>query len=372
MFACTGNEKGTTIDSSPVVAHLDNNGVVVCDLTLVRDTVDLPLSAFCSDFEIIRLDNSDDAIVGDGSVWISDNYLGIFSYEAGAYKLFDRKGKFIKDICKRGQGPNEFLYGIYDSYIDETEEKIYIFSGMASKIMVFDLQGNPLEPIPLPFMGHKVKMKINVREQTVVLLALPFENTPYVVWKQDFKGNVIQSIPAGQFTIIPNDYSNEVDALFNSDAIDYYLFRWGPKVDSLYHYDENSNILIPKFTAHFPNEAPSHSFEELPDYYTVRLYSDKFASSPPLRDILIDKQTLKGAHVRYKLDFLGNMDGHLFIWFNRGYAIANTHPADFKERIEAALEQENLTTEMRQKLTELNGSISDDDNNIVLIAKLKQ
>ena len=41
------------------------------------------------------------------------------------------------------------------------------------------------------------------------MLALPFDDTPYAVWEQDFNGNIIQSIPAAQFKLERDDYSNK-------------------------------------------------------------------------------------------------------------------------------------------------------------------
>ena len=372
IMACTGNEKSITLDASPVVAHIDEKGVVVLNLSSVRDTIDMPMSTLFSDFEIIRLDNSDEAITGDGNVWVSEKYIGIYSWSVGAYKLYDRTGKFLGDITKRGQGPNEFESGLYDSYIDETEGKIYILSGLATKIMVFDLQGNPLEQIPLPFFVPKGRMKINVKEKTLVMLALPFADTPYAAWKQDFNGNIIQSIPAGQFVLKRDDYSNEIGETFNTYDIAYYLTRVVPEADTLYHYDVSANAMIPIFTASFPNDVKLHDYNELSKYYVFRLVVMSFSTDSyrsPM--ILIDKQTLKGAYVRWQLDMLGNIFGANYVSFSRGYYTANMHPASLKEQLEAALEKENLSDGMQKKLTELNSSITDDDNNIVFIGKLK-
>jgi hypothetical protein len=75
LFAC----RNTALNESPIVAHRDVNGIVVCDISAIKDTIDFPLSRLFSDFEIIRLENSDDALVGDGKIWVSENYLGIYS-----------------------------------------------------------------------------------------------------------------------------------------------------------------------------------------------------------------------------------------------------------------------------------------------------
>ena len=373
MIACTGKEKSSMLNDCAVVAHIDEKGVVALNLSSVRDTIDMPMSTLFSAFEIIRLENSDEAITGEGNVWVSERHIGIYSYAVGAYQLYDKTGKFLGAVTKRGQGPDEFVIGLYDSYIDETEGKIYILSFRSTKIMVFDLQGNPLAPIPLPFVVHKGRMKINVKEKTLVMLALPLDDTPYAVWKQDFKGNIIQSIPAAQFILEHGYYSNEVGETFNANDIAYSLTRILPETDTLYHYDASANVLIPKFTANFPHDVKLHDYNELSKYYVFRMT----VLAPPTGDanrspmILVDKQTLRGAYVRWQLDMLGNIFGANYVSFNRGYYTSSMHPSILKERLAFALEKENLSDEMQKKLSELNSSITDDDNNIVLIGKLK-
>jgi hypothetical protein len=370
--ACTEHAKYATLDHSPVVAHRDDKGVVVCDIAAVKDTVDFPLSRIFSDLEVIQLENSDEAMVADEGNWISENHIGTYSFPTAAYKLFDRAGRYAGDITRHGQGPNEFVLGIYDSYIDETEHHIYILPIRAEKIMVFDMQGNPLRHIPLPYTVHKGRFKINVKEKTLVMMALPFSDTPSVIWKQDFDGRILQEIPSGQFVIDPGDYSNEVGTLPVQSTLAYFLSRWAPMVDSLYHYDESNNTLTPVFTAHFNGDVKMHNYLELSGYYLIGLIVRASpTSSMDYLKILIDKQTLRGSYVRLKLDMLGNIE-YGYMTFHQGTYTASMHPSVLKEQLEAALAHpENLTEEIRQRITELNNSITDNDNNIILTGTLK-
>jgi hypothetical protein len=366
MSACDDNMK-RTLDDCPVVAHVDENGVVVCNLASIRDTIDLPVSTLFSDFEIVRLENSDDALINDGSVWVSEHHIGFYSYVIAAYKLFDRTGKYLGIITSKGPGPDEFIFSIYDSHVDRSEGKIYLLPWMASKILVFDLQGKALTHIPLPYTVYKGRMKINTAARTLVMHVLPFSDTPCVVWKQDFDGNVLQSVPAGQFVIDPSDYSNEVfSASCGNDLTYYYLARWAAKTDSLYHYSETGNTLSPAFTVQLIDEEERHDYMELPAHYLIYMSADR----PDFTKALVDKRTLKGAFFRLRIDMLGDIPGDMIV-FDNGYGIANMHPSDLKEQLETALARENLSAGMRQKLTELNAGITDNDNNIVLIGKLK-
>lgn len=83
----------------------------------------------------------------------------------------------------------------------------------------------------------------------------------------------------------------------------------------------------------------------------------------------MDKKTLRGCYFNLKYDMLGNIDGPSWRTYRSGYIIANMYPYQIKEQWEKALTS-NLSPEMKQKIRKLNNSITEDDNNIILIGKL--
>ena len=366
------------LDDCPIIAH-KNNSLTVLDIFSVstKDTIDVPLSAFLSDFAIIRLDNSDEALVGGVSVFaISKNYIGLFDYKLKNYKLFKKNGEFVRLISSAGQGPNDFLIGLYDSYLDEENNKIYLLSYRATKLLVFDFEGNAQQHIPLPFIVHKGRFRIDPNKKELIMTALPFSDTPFVIWKQDFDGNILQGIEAGHFVIEPGDYSNEVNQSQNTAFFDFSLFYWGPRADSLYHYHEEENVLESKFTVDWKNKAIiMHDYLELPNHFLVNLFLQ--TSSPdgtiarnPL--IIMNKQNLRGGFVRIKLDMLGEDISPSWLHFNRGYFITDMYAYELKEQLESALSKsETLTPEMKETLIQLNDSLAEDDNNVLFIGKLK-
>ena len=92
----------------PVVASYQwagQDSVVVCDLSLLKDTVDLPFSFFLKDFQIIKLDNRDEAMVGENNLCVSENYILVYGsvYELHPCRLFTKKGEFVTNIGAIGQ-----------------------------------------------------------------------------------------------------------------------------------------------------------------------------------------------------------------------------------------------------------------------------
>ncbi|GHV53726.1 hypothetical protein FACS1894181_17640 [Bacteroidia bacterium] len=378
LASCNGRKgslDGLSLDNCPVVAEKAGD-LIACNYELATDTFDLPLSALASGLEVIRLDNeNDDALVKEGRVDVSENYVGVYS--SGSYKLFDKQGKFLRTISALGQGPDEFIIAIYDSYIDEEANRVYLVSYSANKILVFDLQGKAQEHIPLAYFSPKARFVVDNERKEVTVMVLPFPNTPSVVWKQDFKGNIIQEIPVGHFVINPPDYSNEIGSSQNA-GLDLSFFLWAPKEDSLYYYDAEKNLLSPAFTLR-SKEARQHAYMDLPNYYLTRIYGDPEEVAPgavrvrALSALLVDKSTLKGCYINLKIDMLGGISGTPWPAFNRGYYVANMYPSDLKEQLGAALSQKDaLAPEVYERVKKLYGQIGEDDNNILLIAKLRK
>ena len=378
LVCCKSNNNNSyTIEDCPIVAKhvITSNGdtLVVCDISLLKDTLILPLSSLMSDFEYIDLeDDNDDALVMEGSVFVSENYIGIFSSRAGGYKLFDKAGKYLRIISSQGQGPNEYPMFIYDSYIDEKNNSIYLLPWPYGKnILVFDLQGNTRESIPLSYAVSKGRFKVDSQNKQLVITTLPFAGTPSVVWIQDFLGNVIQEIPSGHHIIENTDFSNDVMLSLNMDIMDFSLFHIKPENDTLYHYDEANNILRPVFTLDFNGEEKRHFYFELPSMYLVVL-TTQTQYDFYFQYIAVDKKTLRGSYVKPVVDILGGIPGPLEINFRRGYYIANMYPHELKSQFQTVIASKDISSEIKDKVLKLNNNLGEDDNNIILLGRLKQ
>jgi len=93
---------GVSCTSEPNASQfVDVNGdqVLVCDMNKVTDTIDFPLSNLLESCEMVRLETTDGAFFDRARfVDISENYILIKSAGRFPVKLFDRSGKFIREI----------------------------------------------------------------------------------------------------------------------------------------------------------------------------------------------------------------------------------------------------------------------------------
>lgn len=381
-FAFTTGENDPFI-KSPTVAKLTNtpNGPLIsCDLKALKDTVNFPLSQLTEELQIVKLDNRDEALIGG---WIrttvGEKYILVSNNKQTPYKLFDRTGKFITNIGSYGQGPNEYL-NTYAEQLDEANNRIYILPWQSSKILVFDLKGNALDPIPLCLRVPKGKFRVNTAKSEVTVTVLPFPKWPAVVWTQDLKGKRKNFVAPGSLAM-PQDFSNEVSMGNNTAAYDVMLMKIMPQpsVDTLYHYNAASSKLEGRFTVKYPSndKIPWHAYYEIPKYFIgdvsfpIQIDESTFSGSKPAY-YMVDKKTLHGNYVRLYNDFISTPSQTIYPSFNNGYYVTNMDPMALKEILEKEVNKKGLTADKKKKVQNLIKTLNDNDNNIVMFAKLKQ
>jgi hypothetical protein len=370
--------KGLSLDDCPIVARYErigNDTLIVCDISLIgNDTLDIPLSPLFSDFEVVQLESTDEAMSdASGTVWLSENYAGIYSYLTSSYKFYDRKGTYLNTTAVLGQGPDDIIFWLDDNYIDDKNKTIYLLGQQTSKLLVFDFDGKPQKHIPLPDRISRGRFFIDTEKETLLIMATRATSPPFI-WIQDFNGNIIREISSSRFVENEPGGLIPVSGTSNTAKNLTVLFASSIRPDTFYHYQTESNRLQPVFTVNFGANMIKHSYLELPDHYLVRLIDVNFIGidKPRVPTIIIDKKTLRGTYVRFKYDMLGNIDGQKWLSFDQGYCVSNLYPYELKEQLEEALAKpELLTSAMKKKIMELNNSITEEDNNILLIGKLK-
>lgn len=390
LFSCKENKAkiapyGTPNDCN-VIAELKvtENGdtVTICDLEKVSSSFLVKISDLVDSLEIVKLDaTQDDNFVKTGKVFLSDHYIGLKSEDQ--YKLFDRKGNFVRDIGRKGGGPGEYIGYIYDSQIDEKNDRIYIIEmGDVTKILTYDLKGQFIQDIPLVYKIHKGCINVDTESERVTVTSMPWKGseTP-LVWTQNFKGSLLSEAWRNQTAVFP-EFSSEVYSGMPKYGLDYAVFVVSieSRSDTLYHYNTEKGSISPKFAVKYPDsdKIPLHTYYELPNYYIAELYEKVFEgmdmTASPRTRVIIDKKTLKGGNFDLILDPLGGLLHKGYIAESRdGHFILNIDPGDLKNLIDESthLLRDYLSSGDIQKLKNLNSSISADENNYLILGKWK-
>ncbi|MDD4636946.1 MAG: 6-bladed beta-propeller, partial [Bacteroidales bacterium] len=372
----------SSLDRKPVVAKKITSAkgtLVSCNPKLLKDTIKFPLSELIEGLEVIRLDNADAALVG-GYVRpiIGEKYILMSNNKQVPYKLFDRKGKFVAKIGSYGQGPGEYLNTYYDQ-LDEKNNRIYILPWNARHLLVYDLKGRNYPSIPLAMDIPKGAFYVDAARSLITVTSLPFEGLPAIVFQQDFKGKMIKSVKPAHLAI-PRDYSDEVSLGLNTSDYDVSFLRWKRKTDTLFHYNTKANRLEPRFTMDLNLEGSAYlCYTELPHFFLgafsfMRQISANTSVGTEPAAFVVNKETLKGSYVEYINDFLGGISlGKWTPFFRNGYYIANSDPMDLKEKLdEILIKNKKMDPKVRQRVQALSKSLNENDNNVVLIGRVKR
>ena len=375
----------------------EDNSFYSVDLRIIEKTKGtvMSLGDLMESYEIIRLDNRDEALIKTYpyGVYVTDNYILLRPADVvSPVKLFTRKGRYVADIGGVGQGPGEYLY-LFSWLVDEKENRIYLGPGRADKVLVYDLKGNylPDEVIRFGEIVHKSQIWVDYDKKNVVVVTLPFSanvNSNFAInknvcWVQNREGDIVHRIPVNHYGLI-GDYSNALVARRNVDAISFSIseipmLRTRP--DTLYHYDAVKNIITPCFTIdHVVSENQSAStvlYETSRSYWAyVTLYPNDISSSAfsvrlTTFNVCVSK---KDGNVRRIDRFTDPLLGlsHLFLAMKNGYVCISYDPLELMDALDKVLTQTDLEPDVRKRATDLRNSLHENDNDILIIGKLKQ
>ena len=367
------------------------------DLRIIEKTKGtvMSLGDLMESYEIIRLDNRDEALIKTYpyGVYVTDNYILLRPADVvSPVKLFTRKGRYVADIGGVGQGPGEYLY-LFSWLVDEKENRIYLGPGRTDKVLVYDLKGNylPDEVIRFGEIVHKSQIWVDYDKKNVVVVTLPFSanvNSNFAIsknvcWVQNREGDIVHRIPVNHYGLI-GDYSNGLVACRNVDAISFSIFEdpmLRTRPDTLYHYDAVKNIITPCFTIdHVVSENQSACtvlYETSRSYWAqVTLYPNNLSSSVssvrlPAFNVCVSK---KDGNVRRIDRFTDPLLGlsYPYLVMQNGYVCISYEPLGLMDALDKVLAQTDLKPEICKRATDLRNSLHENDNDILIIGKLKQ
>ena len=86
-------QTGDPLKSSKVVAKkvkVNGNDVVVCDQSLLDNTITIPLSALTEELQIVKLDDADEALVKETGVIVGEKYILVKGSQIGRASCRER------------------------------------------------------------------------------------------------------------------------------------------------------------------------------------------------------------------------------------------------------------------------------------------
>ena len=383
LSGCGSRQNAAT---EPTIITVNYNGL--------QDKGTVNLSELFEEPEFIALDSrSTDAYVSDQTNAISDNYIGRSGgyFKSIPYKLYDRKtGEYLGPVGNIGRGPGEYAY-ILSSYIDEQNGRIWLHYA-PEKLYVYDLKTREfIEDVPLAYgLGdynfYKSDFIVHPESGTITCVRVPYpeDMDTVIAWQQDFKGNVLwaasekgRSMPSTQSEGISTwlltshkNVSNGIDASFNTlNAVEDTVFI------------AVNGRMNPVFTIDLGRKAGTQ--EKVNMTTTSTLLPDKILTSinhpnpaengiitfSPSGTVITDIKSGEAYRCVIVNDYLGT--GEISPSPSYGYLIHSYDPVSFRETATAALENGSLSDAAKDKIRTILSDLSDDDNNILVLYKIK-
>ena len=358
---------------------------------------DILLSDWAGEPEFIALDSSDpEALIAGGEVTVSNHYIGIYSPMETPFKLFDRAtGKFLRNVGNIGRGPGEYT-GISFAQIDETGRKVWISTLNTNKVYSYDIStGRLSEDLPLAYEGNGnpnqgYNFVVDSKARTVTIAGVPYDGSCPAAWCQDMQGNVIWEIP--RTGSAPENAMLRLHTSLNVDgALDICQVSMNTQQDTLFIIQDRE--LSPLLTMKLgettePNALTigdgdyMHDPYILPDYAVVNINKTKMVQSRNTGSgvsismemdiqpsIILDRRTGEVSRRTIINDILTN--DSTGPTFKNGYLVSNCSAEYFMEAGLVFLENGNLSSSARKRISDILKNISEEDNNVIILAPLK-
>ena len=358
---------------------------------------DILLSDWVGEPEFIALDSDTlEAITNGNNIAISDHYIGIYSDSEECFKLFDRAtGKFLRNIGNIGRGPGEYRY-ISMAQIDESCGRIWISTKLMNKIYSYDIQTGKLsEDIPLAYKSdgspnQGYAFMVDSLSKTITIADVPFDNgCPVIAWCQDYKGNVLWEIPKTR-TIAANPMLCINTMLNVKGTLDICYNSMNTQHDTLFAI--NDEKVQPLLTVDFGEvTAPGrlnisegyylHNPYILTDYIVMTINRIEttdsksgsnahiFITTSTQPSVVMDRRTGEVSRRNFTNDFMAKNESNPT--FRDGYMVDIYSASYFLETGSEALENGNLSSSARKRISDILENISEDDNNVIILAPLK-
>ncbi len=124
--------------------------------------IECKVSEYASSIEYIPLETTEDCLIGDDfSLIVASQDIFVHDFSNQRIYHFDRNGKYLNPIGKKGQGPGEYICP-YSIYVDEASRECFSLDTFSGNIYVYEYDGTFKRKIHVPVApGRMMKMGDN-------------------------------------------------------------------------------------------------------------------------------------------------------------------------------------------------------------------
>ena len=122
----------------------------------------IKMSEFVDSVKFIILEETKESLIKyPNKIFFTQEQVIVVDSDLGTIFFFDRNGKYIKKISKRGQGPGEYLT-MSSCMFDEQKQQLIVYDNRVNKMLFYDLSGNLIREIPKFCEGTLIRDIVNL------------------------------------------------------------------------------------------------------------------------------------------------------------------------------------------------------------------
>ncbi|GHT65134.1 hypothetical protein AGMMS50239_24220 [Bacteroidia bacterium] len=265
----------------------------------------LSLSEVADEIIAIDLEMTDESLMrgGAGKVFYLKDYIILAEYHQ--ILLFDKTGKFIRAIGRKGQGPEEYM-SIGDIAFDEQEQCLYVAD--FGKILCYDLNGNCIKKRTFQKLQFPQQISYTNGRLSVINITFGNDNTDNgfvnrsVLYHIDNDLQIIDSLEImkeflQKWTITTNPQSHYITFDGKNTYLYYPALASKTMVtDTLYRFDGSE--LVPCLKVRFSDEGATRNGERTKNvmniYKTQRFVFVRYYARLGILLFCYDSKTDKG------------------------------------------------------------------------------
>ncbi|MDR1222123.1 MAG: 6-bladed beta-propeller [Tannerella sp.] len=160
----------------------------------------LKLNDLVSSVEYIPLETNDSCVTGQIYTYdVTPNYILVLCSKSTAVYLFDRSGRFIARVGRKGQGLGEYNY-IDNIFVDEKLQRIFIRTYDPNRLNMYGFNGEYISHLPLDEYGKpagSIKALFDNKYLVIYRNSMGKKDYTYEIRDRDYKllGRGVRSVP---------------------------------------------------------------------------------------------------------------------------------------------------------------------------------
>jgi hypothetical protein len=198
----------------------------------------LELYTIADSIQFIRLDNSDDALIGRvSSVYFSDSLMFVHDRKGRSILIFDKTGGFKYKIFNIGRASGEYLYASY-LMVDDDKRQLMLYDIGLRKMIFYNFKGEYIKEINNFNEGHVFRDIINLSNGNFLCYRYDLEKDYgfHGLWETDSMGNYIRHLLKPD---IEYPYIESEDPSFLYNVSDNKIGLMSVEND-IYHYENDT------------------------------------------------------------------------------------------------------------------------------------